>query len=201
MHDILEQCRKRFRAPPRRLPLLDRFSYLRIPPPDWLREHPGDPLRALFENIDTVLKRGTIVWGHLIQANKRLFEPGEHDLPGEILYSLEDNDRAEPQAMADIAHRLFALKGTGPSDPDLLSIADYLDDEMIRVFGLPVPAAISPDLRCRISTTYFHRRHLPGRRLTASMLPMLVHPREPFLALPLPERYWPRELVEWWLDD
>lgn len=199
MQDIIEQCHRRFRAPPRRLPLLDRFSYLRIPQPEWLREDPSDALKILFDNLGTTYKHGRIVWGHLIQANNLMFEDGEVSCPGELLYSLDDNERADPQVMSGIARQLYALKGTSPSNAELLSIADYLADEMIRVYGLRVPPTISPDYRCRISTTYFYRQHLPGGRLMASMMPILVNPREPYVALPLPGRYWPESLLSWWL--
>lgn len=200
MQDIIEQCYQRFRAAPRRLPLLDRLFHLRIPRPEWLREDPTDALQVLFDNLDTTYKHGRIVWGHVIQANNLMFQDGDASCPGEVLYTLDDNEWADPQAMSAIAQQLYGLKGTTPSDTELLSIADYLADEMTRVFGLQVPATISPEYRCRISTTYFYRRHLPGGRLRAPMMPILVNPREPYVALPLPGRYWPAPLLSWWLD-
>ncbi|HEX5445823.1 MAG TPA: hypothetical protein VFW87_18495 [Pirellulales bacterium] len=94
--------------------------------------------------------------------------------------------------------QLYSLKGSAPEDPELAPIATYLTDEMIRVFGLPVPKTISPNLPCRIFTTFFVRKHLPLRRLCTPLLPIVANPSEPYVAMPLPARFWPQPLVDGW---
>lgn len=48
--------------------------------------------------LDTLLRQrniwreGKIVWGHIIVANRALWQPGEDDLPGEVVYSLDAPD-------------------------------------------------------------------------------------------------------------
>jgi len=173
--------------------------YLRVDKPLALWIRPRDDLNILFRHLNELLSGGVVVWGHIVQANGMLFENGDDDnYPGELVYSLADRNKVGPQYLAHVAERLFSLKGTRPHDPQLAPIARYLTDEMIRVFGLAVPASISPDARCQISTTMFIRKHLPQRRLCCSVLPILVNPRKPFVALPLPARYWPPEFVNWW---
>lgn len=198
MSTAIDECIARFGSAPRRQSLWDRLTYFRIPRPAWLRENPSDGLTALFENLPSLFTEGTVVWGHIIQANSLLFEPGVDDCPGEFVYSLEDADRVDPEHLREVAHHLYSLKGTEPEDAELTPIAEYLTDESIRVFGLPVPRAISPNLRCRISTTFFVRKHLPLRRLCNPLLPIVVYPREPYVAMPLPARYWPQPLIVWW---
>ena len=71
---------------------------------------------------------------------------------------------------------------------------------MTRVFGLKVPSTISPDFRCRLSTTFFVRKHLPKGKLCSPVLPLIVNKRQPYLVMPLPSRYWPKRFVDWWSD-
>lgn len=198
MDDLLRKCIHNFGGPPRAVSLWDRISYLRVPKPRWLLLYPGDKLTTHFQNLKTLFSEGIVVWGHVIQANELMFEDGPHSCPGEVVYSIDDSDVVDQEYLQGVAMELYRLKGTKPSDPELLRIADYLTNERIRVFGWPVPSSISPSIRCKISTTYFFRKHLPKRRLCTSLLPVIVNRQEPHTATVLPERYWPRELVEWW---
>lgn len=175
-----------------------RLTYLRVSKPAWLRSNPTDKLTTHFKNLNSVFANGMVTWGQIIQANVLMFEDGSVDCPGELVYSIDDPERVDPEHLQYVAGELFRLKGTKPSDQELRPIADYLADEIIRVFGLPVPTCISPSISCTISTTIFVRKHLPNRRLCSTLLPVIVNRREPYIATPLPERYWPREFIEWW---
>ncbi|MCC9602282.1 hypothetical protein LOC67_17140 [Stieleria sp. JC731] len=198
MNDQLELCRSNFFGRASIKKVWDKFTYLRVPKPDWLGEDPSDRLSVLFDNLEMLYADGTIVWGRIIQANGLLFESGEDNCPGEVVYSLTDRADNEPECLTDIAGRLYQLKGTTPADSELLNIARYLSDEHVRVFGLPVPHSVNASLRCKISTTYFYRKHLPGGRLCTMLLPIVVSRNSPHFAMPLPQKYWPKELVAWW---
>lgn len=201
MSDLIHECIDNFGDAPRKLSFWNRLTYLYLPKPDWLERDPADLLNTIFKNARKVFSEGVVVWGHIIQVNALMFEEGIHNCPGEVVYSLEDSLGTDPNTLERIAHKLFSLKGTEPEDPELEGIARYLTDEMIRVFGLAVPHCISPDIRCQISTVFFVRKHLPMRRVCASLLPLIVLPRHPFVAIPLPERYWPEELIDWWSQE
>ncbi len=174
--------------------------YLNVMRPAWLLANPGDKLNQLFHNRAELWRHGRIVWGHVVQANVLLFETGFDDCPGEIVYSLDDPQTVDPDILTEVAEKLFSLKGRTPNAPALAGIADYLTDEFTRVFGLEVPQAISPNLRCHVSSTMFHRRHLPDKRLSASEFPVIVSPDSPHYVLPLPSRYWPEEFLHWWKE-
>ena len=193
----LSGCIENFGEAPRRFCLRDRLGYLRLPKPLWLCLDPFDELRTLFRNHRTLLADGKVVWGYIVQANYLLHEEGNDNCPGEIVYSLDEGNGVDHIYLGQLASELFALKGTRPSDPELLRIAEYLTDEEIRVFGLSVPSSISV-AHCQLSTTLFVRKHLPKRHLRAPLLPVVVNPKEPYVVMPLPERYWPEDLVEWW---
>jgi hypothetical protein len=161
---------------------------------------PGDELKTLFRNFRNLRRNGQVVWGHIIQANSLLFSPGHGDLPAEVVYSLDDSNPIAPDKLGAVAQTLFSLKHTEPKGPELASIADYLTNELIRVFGKPVPSMISGRAKCHISTIYVVRKHLPKPRqcLQQSLLPIVVHPQPPHVCLVLPSRYWPDKLVNWW---
>ena len=196
MLDPLSLCAQKIDDPPRRFSFRERVSYLRLPKPLWARQDRTDKIRTIFENAASVYRNGVLVWGHVVQANMLLFRDGKDDCPGELVYSLEPNGASTPRLLASVARELFALKGTHPHDRGLAAIADYLTDEHVRVFGLPVPSTISPVTPCLVSTTFFCRKHLPNGVISNPLMPILVNPSEPYVALPLPARYWPEELLD-----
>lgn len=198
--DVLIECRRLIGDPPRDLSPWRSHTYMKIAPPDWLRENPEDKLSTHFKNYTNLLKHGVVVWGHIIQANRLLFEPGVDDCPGELIFCLDEQHRGSVQELADCARQLFSLKGTSPDDPSLMGIAEYLTDEYTRVFGLEVPAAISGHGH-RISSTFFVRKHMPTGVLRQPLLPLLVLPEEPFVATVLPSKFWSEDFHSFWLDE
>ncbi len=175
---------------PNNITLWEKITYLRFKRPNWVNGNEGDDLRILYDNIDRLFTHGIVTWGHIIQVNEELFNGGSDDLPGEVVYSIDDKETVSLIDLEDIAHKLYDLKGQEPNNPQLSPIANYLTNEYKRVFGLQVPSMISPNSKCRISTTMFIRKHLPNRRINFTALPIIVHPSEPFIVLPLPYKYW-----------
>lgn len=131
-----------------------------------------------------------------------LYVPREGDCPAEIVYSLDYSREISPESLADVAHAVGSLKHTTPSDPMAASIADYLTNEWVRVYGKPVPKSVCPYNAFHISTIYIVRKHLPGpaRILEKNFLPVIVLPYPPHVALPLPSKYWLTKLLQWWND-
>lgn len=197
---LLETCRRNFGEAPREFSLWERTTYLKVPRPAWLGPFSRDDLKLLIRNARNLYRDGVIVWGHVVQANELMFEDGNDNCPGEVVYSLDDSDRVPPMLLGEVASRIFQLKNTQPSDARLRHIADHLTNELTRVFGLSVPSSLSPFFRCRLSTTLFVRQHLPNRRLCAPYFPLIVNPVEPHVVLPLPERYWPESLRDFWVQ-
>lgn len=198
---ILDACRERFGPAPRRFGWYDRTTYLFCFPPAWAAK---DDLHTYFANRQRVLREGVIVWGHVIQANSKLFrrEPnsawGGTDLPGEVVYCPDPEQDVSVYALETIARALFALKGKPQEDSRKQFFSDYLANELTRVFGEPVPETISPDLPCLVSTVYFEREHLPGECLRRVYFPLLLSATEPRVAMVLPSRYWPPSLTSLW---
>ncbi len=198
--EAIAQCAENFGESPRHFSLWDRLTYWRVVRPDWLYQSPNDELETLFLNLRMLRRNGKVVWGHFIQANSLLHSPGNIDCVAEVVYSLDDANPIDPDELGAVAGALASLKHTKPADPDAAFIADYLTSEWVRIYGKPVPSAISPRRWCQISTIYVVRKHLPtsGRYLRQTFLPIIVNPTAPQVALVLPSRYWPAKLVDWW---
>lgn len=200
--DLLAECRSRIGTAPRRFTLLARLFYLRTPHPWWMWLKPDD-LETFFRNRGRLLRDGVVVWAHIVQANSLMFsgEPGTGrglNCPGEVVYCADPRSDISPAELRPIARALFALKGAAQTEEAHQFIADYLANERMRVFGLPVPAAISGDYPCRISTVFFNRRHIPGGFLRKSYFPLLLSTSAPNVAMVLPERYWPPLFAARW---
>ena len=189
---------RNFGAAPRRFWLWERLTYFRLPRPEWMKFDPDDGLVGLLDETDSLFARGKVVWGHVVQANKLLFDYGEYDCPADVVFSLKDWKNVTPHDLWEVAGILYSLKDSQPDRRDLRPIARHLTSERERAFGLPVPPVVSPEIRCHLSTTWFARKHLPDRRLAASLLPLVVSRTKPYYAMPLPGKYWPEAFVEWW---
>lgn len=200
MHDTLWACRENFGETPRTLRMLAHWRYLRVPRPGWCKRYPDDLLNVHFDRYWHALRHGRVVWGAIVQANSQLFSPGPHDHPAAVVYSVEDSETVDPNRLRSMAHELYDLKGTQQSDPAQQRIADTLADEMSRPYGIRAPMAICKPYRCRLSTTYFVRKHLPGGYLNAGFMPLVVSEVNPFVAIPLPAAYWPEALIDVWMD-
>ena len=193
---ILEGCRQKLGPVPRRFSLWARWTYLPVQKPLWCNGQ--EPLKYFFAGQKKLLEEGRVVWGHLIQANGLLFKPGPHNCPGEVVYCVDTRQHLGPEDLAPIASSLYALKGVRCPSSDLQVISDYLANERQRVFGLEVPAAISPSAPCAISTVFFDRQHLPGRMLRSTYFPILISPSRPRIAMVVPSRFWPEAMRVIW---
>ena len=185
---------------PRRCGPWERRTRYRLDRPAWLRSGDGDRLNLLFEHAADLWRNGAVTWGHLVQANNTLFEPGRGDAPGELVFSTADPAAVRPGALADVARAVADLKGTRPDDTVRRALADHLTDEMTRAFGLEVPSGLGALLPCRLSTVLFVRRHLPGGRLACPLVPVVVRKKAPNVAAVVPRQFWPPAFAAWWRD-
>ena len=200
LQTAIAECAARFVHCPGRVSIWNPLAYWQVGRPFWLQENPSDPLETLFRHLHPLRQQGWVVWGRFVQVNQQLFEPGDSDCPGEVVYSLEHASTISPDALKSVAASIFSLKHTTPSDSAEAAIAHHLTNQRTRVFGLPVPASISPHYRCLISTILVFRAHLPEptRYLTRGLMPLVVNPAPPHVAMILPAWYWPPALIDWW---
>src|SRR6185503_6162156 len=84
--DLLQAANDLLRPPPRKIGWWS-LRELRLKRPRWNRS--DGRFEAIFRHQDMLLEHGHVVWGHVIQANALLFEPGPDDSPAAIIYSLD----------------------------------------------------------------------------------------------------------------
>lgn len=200
--EMLNECRNAFGDTPRSFSFWERWKYLRITKPDWLKNaNPtSDQLVELLNNQTEIFFNGCLVWGQIVQANSLLFEPGKHNCPALVVYGADPEGQMDPRLLEDVAQKSFRLKGTQPRELDKQNIANHLTDEMSRPMGVPVPRSICSIGDLMISTTFCARHHFPKRQLCAGIFPLVCHASNPSWVLPLPERYWAKRLTDWWCE-
>lgn len=170
-------------------------GWLKIPVPQWVTT--GEDLQQFFLQYQQLWAGGRVVWAHLVQANTLLFEPGPLSAPGELVY--DPTGRSGPLSLGTVARAVGALKGAQPQNLALRRIADHLTNEYTRAFAMAIPPSIAPGI-VLLSTTYFHRPHLPGGMLRGPFFPILINDRLPGMVMVLPERWWPQRLRSEWLS-
>ncbi|WP_426336478.1 hypothetical protein ACN9MY_28410 [Pseudoduganella sp. R-31] len=163
-------------------------GYLVPARPSWVD---GDSIDLWFQNVGALFLGGRLVWGQITQANSLMWQEGDANCPGEVLYDLRGIPTGEE--LGPIATTIFDYKGTRPLDHRLAFLSDHLMHERTRSFGLPLPLRLSSsDLR--LTTIFFDRKHLPGGYLQSGLVPLLIHDAYPGIVTVLPERFWTVEV-------
>jgi hypothetical protein len=193
---LLEECRRRFGPPPRSFPS-GQQHYLTIRPPAWCRLR-MDPLMRLYKNQDRIRQQGRVVWGHLVQANQLLFQPGSDDCPASVIYSFDPWFDDHLDQLRDIAERLFELKDKQSTDPLAAQIGSYLAAETQRQFNLPVPRHWTEGRQVFIGDIMVPRKHLPAGYLVQSFFPLVIDADPSHGMLIVPAQYWDETLLTLW---
>ncbi len=184
-------------------------SYLQVTMPNGLAT---DELFSQVEAMATLYRKGHVVWGVIIQAKAKLFQPltishepqDYRDNIGDVLYDV--TGRATVAELQEIAEQLSHLKNSDyqslPIDQQLY--ANHLQDNHSRLFGLACPKSLT-EKNFRISSLWVWRQHLPCGLLADKVLPIVVcHDNQKFAGqgrvMILPAYFWQRPLYQYWLD-
>ena len=195
---VLQECRQKFGPAPRSFSYREK-RYLKLKPPAWCWTR-MDPLMQFYKNQDLIREQGQVVWGHIVQANQLLFQPGSDDCPAAVVYSSDPWFDGHVDVLEEIATQLFELKGTRPADPQLAQIARYLTAETERQTRLSVPRQWAGGREVYLGDIMVHRKHLPAGYLAQSYFPVIVHTSEPRNLMVLPSLYWGDMLLAAWQE-
>lgn len=178
---------------PRRLVAQARWA---VRPPSWM---PGDDgLMVTYRQQARLFGAGRVVWGKTVQANNNLFQPGPDAHPALFVHGLDHTLDDEVDALHELAHEIYALKGTAPDDADEQQVAAGVTDEMSRKGYVPVPRKLAGGLELFTSTIMIHRESLPERFLSHQRaLPLLLDP-DTGAGLVLPCEYWSAPVLAAW---
>lgn len=166
-------------------------------PPAWMSA--GDRLRDIYERAADLMKRGTLVWGHFIQANSGLFQPSGDDAPGTILYATDLRADVAPEQLAKAAQLCFRLKDSHPVDDDAARVARCLTNEYGRHDRVPLPLSRTDGVPMTMAIAMVHRTHLPTGYLSTMLVPLLAHEDIDGVIL-LPCEHWADDLKRGWID-
>lgn len=176
----------------------DRPADLQLPRPKWLTNR--DALAAVYDEQDALLRDGTVCYGHIVQANSILFRLLPHvDCPAHIVYSTDPRVAANPIVLRETAYNLFRYKDQPPErvPAPWQTVARVITDEYDRSsFTITIDYPGGP-IAFRFLPVMVFRRHLPGRKLAGSLLPILTAP-DCRSALILPQQYWPVDFTNPW---
>lgn len=160
---------------------------------------PGDALDRLWKEQETLFTRGDVQLAAVVMANENLYRRAWVGAPALVVLGADPRVDPDPEALQRIAGLLYGLKVEDDDfDVELEPLADRLRDETTRFERVPVPAAISGDVACVMTTIYVHRDALPGRWLAGRVIPVLSHVESTPAITVLPERYWPDEMAREW---
>lgn len=192
---ILNQCREKFGSAPRRFGTWDYWTYLKTFPPVWIF---GDELTTFFQLQKSLLQTGQVVWGHIVQANGKMFGAGRSNAPGDVVFCTDPAAAVDPPALHAVAAQLYRLKGKPNEDTAKQAIGNHLANEYTRSFGIAIPESVSPLFPCMMSTIQYNRKHLPDGKLSQSFFPLIVRREPPNVAMVLPARYWSAGMLALW---
>ncbi|MFX0100190.1 MAG: hypothetical protein ACFFCS_11465 [Candidatus Hodarchaeota archaeon] len=176
---------------------IDDVEYMRLNAPNWVTYGSENQIAKLYTEQDLLYNEGSVVWGHLIQANALLFEPGEDDHPCVLTYSFDERVDSKPKLLNKLATELYRIKGRR-TDPELMEFSRKLASERSRVWKIPIPVKISEGIQCYYCAGMVIRKHLPKGYLSGSLFPFLVCPEKTDVGMILPSRYWPQKLINQW---
>ena len=172
-----------------------------LPKPLWIRLHRNDGLNVVYRDKDTLLSRGEIYYGYVVQANEMLFREGSNlDLPANIIYSTHPIAAEDPGFLSDIGSELFRYKGMPEEEvpEDFREIARILEAETDRSgvdFYVELGDPDDPDGRtekvdihfCSVIVFY---KDLPHKVLSSQYVPVIAAPGITPAVMILPKEYW-----------
>lgn len=168
--------------------------------PSWIKKDKSDPIYSQYRQRNEIFQNSLVCWGRTVQANVRMFRPGDSDSPAAWLYSLDPYYDEALDELDEIAGSLFDLKGEETGDAELQFFADTLEDEYERHMRLPVPRSLTGGREVYYTCGMVIRKHLPIPLLAAGFFPLIVAPSTSNNTMILPSEFWDHRLTEFWLS-
>ena len=195
---ILSEIGKKLGTTPRSFGFWDKLTWFKQDKPTWDWEN--DEIKNSVVHWEKVFTEGELAWGYIIQVNKLMFEKSNLNCPGEVLVLAKNTVPFDLESFEATAQALYDLKGNSSllSEESEQYFAKYLENELTRVYGLKLPESISNGNDLFVSTLFFQRRHIPKRKITCSLLPVLYLEKDPKVVVMVPRKFWTKKLLRLW---
>ncbi len=191
----LYEMRERYNSSPLR--------YEPLPRPKWLTDK--DKLSALYSDRSVLYQHGTVYYGCIVQANVALFGAQtvfpENDLPADVIYSTHEAAQSDPLLLKNFARMLYSYKTYegGYVPQQLKEVADGLRDEYSRSsFDITPFEELGNSLPLSFRSIMVFRKHLPTRKLSCPIFPVLAAPDHCGSIIILPKKYWTKAFTKAW---
>ena len=180
------------------------WSRFKTPRPPWCVAN--DPLLLVRKEKHRLLSTGLVTLAYIVRHDAVLDSRGPVHGAADVLYASGPQAVAPPEHLADVSQRLFELRDKADPDPAEQRFVAFLDGTNQRGFGVKTPESVHERAEPGAATTalsslILYRHFLPGSVLTRKLIPLLVAPQAPRVALPVPKSYWPDAMYDWWLAE
>lgn len=170
--------------------------------PDWISQNKEEPeVKELIKLYDdtTILTKGNIVYGCMVQAFYELFEDyllgNEIALPADFIYSTDSYYDENPYELYYLAKKVYDYKNANILPAEIKEVSNYLTKSTNIEFNLKVPSTLTDGRDVFITSMMVQRNHIPLMKLQGKLYPILVNPSETITTTIVPKRYWPLEMV------
>jgi hypothetical protein len=181
---------------PRKFGLINKYFYLFMWEPYWIWKD-KDELQIIYKDQWKLFKEGKVALAIIVQANANLFKEGKGEHPANVIYSCEHNIEGNLDLMFSISDKIYSLKNQTLENEEEKFFSDLVTDELKRAMQIPVPKTLTEGLEVFFTTIMVHRSHLPTKKLSQNLFPLLIHPQTK-ASLIVPSRYWSEDILSVW---
>ena len=136
-----------------------------------------DPLMQIYNDTDSLMNNGKVVYASLVQANSILFKRFPPiDCPACVLFSLDEHYDSNPQDLTAIADEIYRYKGTSAAPAEIKRLVDVITDEISSLFNHKLPESLTGGRTVYYTTIMVQRNHLYKNRILDSLFPLVCDP-------------------------
>lgn len=163
--------------------------------PEWAK---GTPYQSIYRDAPKLLESGTLALARILQVNRDIFHPGQHDLPAQVVVALDDesNDLSVLDGYAE--YILELMRTTSPLPTPVRDLNEMIKSVRQPPFLRKFVSIKTDDRKACWTTMLIHRKFLPDGMLEANWLPLLIDPARTDESILLPSHYWIPEIRDAW---
>lgn len=179
---------------------------VKLPRLDWMfmndeGDDELDEMACIYQDIHTLTKEGQICYAVFVAANNILYKRFPcWDAPGYIVFSLDSFVNNHPDILEDAADEIFSYVGHCKKAPSNLRIpAEAVTDEYIRALNTPFTyysEEYKQEFPFYFTSITVFRQHLPKKRITGRLMPILASPDKCKSTFILPKEYWTKSFTK-----
>lgn len=167
----------------------------KLPKPVWMTA--DETLNKIYNELPELVETGEIHYACLVQANVILFKSfPPFNCPANIIFSKNGYYDENPYELGELATKLYNYKGTEDAPENIKKITDSITDEYDRLYNIKLPDSVDIKSDVFFTTIMIYRKHLPGRKLSGSVFPVITSPENLQSAMILPQKYWTSVFVD-----